>query len=70
MKEFKEGELFIYKNGDRCEIGIVKRPNNTNDGYFCYYHEGDTAANTPVENMFKLVNSYVIKKTSINTASL
>lgn len=62
---FEPGELFIYENGDSFEIGEVKRENNTEDGYFCYYHSGDTAANTPVENMHKLVNSYVIEKNTL-----
>ena len=53
---FKAGELFVYVNGDRWELGMVKRENNTGDGYFCYYSTGDTAANTPIENMHKLAN--------------
>lgn len=61
MKEFEEGELFVYINGDKAEIGKVKRKNNTGDGYFCYYSLGDTAANTPVRCMYKLANAYVLK---------
>ena len=65
MKSFEPGELFVYLNGDQAEIGKVKRPNNDNTGYFCYYSEGDTAANTPIGCMYKLVNSYVIQDTSL-----
>ena len=55
-ERFTEGELFVYVNGDRWELGMVKRPNNTGDGYFCWYSTGDTAANTPVDHMHKLAN--------------
>lgn len=55
-ERFTEGELFVYVNGDRWELGMVKRPNNTGDGYFCWYSTGDTAANTPVDYMHKLAN--------------
>ena len=65
MKSFEYGELFVYINGDKAEIGKVKRKNNTGDGYFCYYHEGDTAADTPLECMYKLVNNYTIKATTL-----
>lgn len=54
---FAEGELFVYVNGDRWELGMVKRPNRTGDGYFCWYSTGDTAANTPTRCMHKLANS-------------
>ena len=54
--EFTEGELFVYTNGDRWELGMVKRPNNAEDGYFCWYSTGDTAANTPTSHMHKLAN--------------
>ena len=60
MNKFKNGEYFIYVNGDRYELGKVKRPNNTGDGYFCWYHEGDTAANTPTNCMHKLINGCII----------
>lgn len=65
MKEFEESELFVYINGDKAEIGKVKRVNNAGDGYFCYYHEGDTAANTPLGCMYKLMNNYVVKATTL-----
>ena len=57
MTKFENGELFVYVNGDRWELGMVKRPNNTGDGYFCWYSLGDTAANTPTELMHKLANA-------------
>jgi len=65
MKIFEDGELFVYLKGDKAVIGKVKRMNNTGDGYFCYYHEGDTCANTPTDLMYKLVNSYTIKETTL-----
>ena len=51
------GELFVYVNGDRWELGMVKRPNHDGTGYFCYYSRGDTAANTPLRCMHKLANA-------------
>lgn len=53
---YMPGELFVYVNGDRWELGMVKAPNNDNTGYFCWYHTGDTAANTPLWHMHKLEN--------------
>ena len=64
MNKFEKGEIFVYVNGDRYELGKVKQPNNDGTGYFCWYSSGDTAANTPVEYMHKLVNAYVIKRDS------
>ena len=53
---FKPGELFVYTNGDRWELGKVKRLRE--DGkYACWYSTGDTAAVTPPENMHKLENA-------------
>jgi hypothetical protein len=59
-KEFKPGELFIYVNGDRYEVGKVKKENYTGDGYFCWYNTGETAANTPVDCMHKITNLYAL----------
>ena len=58
---FSRGELFVYVNGDCWELGMVKRPNNTGDGYFCWYSTGDTAANTPTRCMHKLANHGLTK---------
>lgn len=61
---FKPGELFVYKNGRRCELGIVKRyiPADAGgeDHYACYYNLGETASRTPVSCMYKLENYYCI----------
>ena len=54
---YEPGELFVYVNGDRWELGMVKAPNKTGDGYFCWYSRGDTAANTPTRCMHKLSNA-------------
>ncbi|MDO5329037.1 MAG: hypothetical protein Q4E88_02900 [Coriobacteriia bacterium] len=58
MNKFREGEYFIYKNGDSYEIGKVKKV--CEDGCFCYYHTGSTAAKTPFDCMHKLKNEYVL----------
>ena len=63
MSNFKVGEYIIYRNGDRYELGKIKRI--TNDGAFVYYHEGDTAAKTPFSLMHKIANEYVIGETSL-----
>lgn len=61
--KFKQGQHIIYRNGERYEIGKIKRV--TEDGAFVYYSEGDTAAKTPFECMHPLTNEYVIKETSL-----
>lgn len=61
MNEFNEGDLIIYVNGDRYEIGKIKRI--CTDGAFVYYHEGDTAAKTPFDKMHKLTNAFCITST-------
>jgi hypothetical protein len=63
MDEFKEGELIIYQNGDRYEIGKIKRL--CDNGAFVWYHEGSTAAKTPYDCMHKLINGYCIKVTTL-----
>ena len=66
MSEFREGEYIIYQNGDRYEIGKIKRI--TPDGAFVWYHDGDTAAKTSFEQMHKIANEYVIGETSLGGA--
>ena len=53
---FKPGELFVYTNDDRWELGKVKRVRE--DGkYACWYSVGDTVAVTPPDHMHKLENA-------------
>jgi hypothetical protein len=67
MKEsFEEGEYIIYVNGDRYEIGKIKRI--VRDGAFVWYHSGDIAAKTPFDCMHKIVNAYCIVETSLGGA--
>ena len=54
-KVFNKCEYFVYKNGDKSELGMVKRQID-DETYACYYHMGDTAAHTPVSCMHKLEN--------------
>jgi hypothetical protein len=56
MSEFVPGELFVYTNGDRWELGQVKAKAR-DDAYYCWYSTGDTAACTPVDHMHKLANA-------------
>ena len=57
-KDFKPGEYVVYVNGDTYQIGRVKRLNSR--GAFVFYHGGDTAASTPLDNLYKLENGYCI----------
>lgn len=63
MQKFENGEYIIYVNGDRYELGRIKRI--MDDGAFVCYHEGETAAKTPFDCMHKLTNSFTIKETSL-----
>lgn len=56
MIEFKDGELFVYTNGEHWELGMVKRK-VSEDTYACWYSMGDTAAHTCVTHMHKLANA-------------
>ena len=56
--KFKEGQLIIYTNGDKLEIGKIKRL--TEGGAFVWYHSGETAAKTNFDDMHPLVNEYCI----------
>ena len=64
---FSEGEYIIYMNGDRLELGRIKRV--VEDGAFVYYSEGDTASKTPFDRMYKLINGFTIKKTTLGGQS-
>ena len=63
MQKFKEGQLIVYCNGDKYEIGKIKRV--VKDGAFVYYSSGETAAKTPFDLMHTLVNAHCIGKTSL-----
>jgi len=61
METFKPGEVVLYQNGDKFELGVVKRLGNMPDTYFVWYHMGDTTACTHVRNLHKIINSYAFK---------
>ena len=63
MNNFKIGEYIIYVNGERYELGRIKKL--TENGAFVCYHEGETAAKTPYDLMHKLINGFTIKTTTI-----
>ena len=60
MKEFKEGQLVIYKGANGYEIGKIKRIKNYNQAYV-WYHGGDTAALTDLKLLNPIVNDYCIR---------
>ena len=63
MEKFKVGQLIVYHNGDKYEIGKIKRI--VQDGAFVYYSSGETAAKTPYDLMHPLANAYCIGETSL-----
>ena len=66
---FKSGELFVYTNGDRWELGKVKRLRE--DGkYACWYSTGDTAAVTPPERMHKLENAWFSRAACLSVGDI
>lgn len=60
---FRPGDLIIYQNGDRFEIGKIKRL--VDDGAFVWYSSGETAAKTSFSDMRPLRNAHVITDTSL-----
>lgn len=66
MNEYREGQYIIYQNGDRFEIGKIKRLTPT--GAFVYYSTGDTAAKTPYDCIHPITNDYVIGETGLGGA--
>ena len=61
--DFKVGEYIVYVNGDKYELGRIKRI--TDDGAFVAYHDGETGAKTSFDLMHKLINGYCIKETTL-----
>lgn len=68
IKDIHEGDYIIYQNGNRYEIGKIKRI--VPDGAFVWYHNGETASKTPFEQMHKIANDYVIGETSLGGAMM
>ena len=66
--DFRAGEYILYQNGNRFELGKIKRL--CDDGAFVWYSSGETAAKTPYECMHKIVNSHVISHTILGGAAL
>lgn len=61
--KFNVGDLIVYQNGDRFEIGKIKRLDD--DGAFVWYSSGETAAKTAYGDMHPLKNAHVITETSL-----
>lgn len=66
--KFKVGQLIIYKNGDRYEIGMIKRI--VENGAFVWYHSGETAAKTDFDLMYPIVNEWCILETCLGGSSI
>ena len=65
---FKENEIVLYQNGDKFQVGRIKRL--CDDGAFVWYHSGDTAAKTPYENLHKLQNATCLTNTALGKEPL
>ena len=58
--KYEAGEPVIYTNGDKIELGIVKKACG-GDEYFVNYHTGDTAARTHARHLSKISNRYAYR---------
>lgn len=64
---FEVGEVVIYQNGDRFELGIIKTVerhesyNDTSYKYRVWYHTGETTAMTDEYLLKKISNLYAFK---------
>ena len=64
--KFKVGEVVMYQNGDRNELGIVKKVESLGSheenriawGYRVWYHTGDTTAMTHESLLKPISNAY------------
>lgn len=56
-QKYEVDEPVIYTNGDKVELGIVKKVCG-DDEYFVNYHTGDTAARTHARHLSKISNRY------------
>ena len=54
--KYEVGELFVYTNGERWELGVVKSQRSDTE-YWSYFSTGDTASLTYLKDMHKLENS-------------
>ena len=61
--EYKVGQLIIYKNNERVEIGMITELKN--DGAFIFYHSGETAAFTNYNLIKAIINDNCIIKTNL-----
>lgn len=59
--KYKEGQLIIYQNGDRYEVGKIKRFKDKNSA-FIWYYQGDTAALTDLDLIKPIINEYAIQE--------
>lgn len=58
----KEGTLVVYDPGYKLELGKVKRINPHDENkVFVWYHSGDTAACTNMENLYPVTEEFALK---------
>lgn len=66
IEKYDVGEVVLYQNGDKFELGIVKIDCG-NDEYFINYHTGDTAARTHARHLHKISNLYAFEIYRLDT---
>ena len=68
LQIYEDNEVVLYQNGNRFELGVVRRKANSPDSYFINYHTGDTSACTHARNLHKISNLYAfeIRRRSCN----
>lgn len=60
---FEPGEIVVFNDGYRIQLGEVKKKNPmVEDNYFVYYSTGDTAASTDACYLHKTENGYAFKR--------
>ncbi len=63
------GDLVIYQNGDRFEVGKIKTMCKDRQAAFVWYHEGDTASMTPCSKLSRIANAYALGRTRLGGES-
>ena len=64
MNKYVYGQLVAYcpKDSDgniyKIELGVFKRYNDDNTKAFIWYHNGDTASCTPIEDLIPIDNDW------------
>lgn len=61
---FRAGQLVVYRNGSRIELGKIKCITEDGTHARVWYHGGETTALTRIEDLYPIVNDYCIVVTA------